>query len=90
MLKGATAHDMLAKGITTCDIHINDFTFSNSFIVYTSQIRPIILGRDFTIPNAISISWTRQGTKKWMTDGEVVMECQENFKEKDIGTIKTH
>ena len=56
MLKGSTAHDMLAKGITTCDIHINDFTFSNSFIVYTRQNRPIILGRDFTIPNAIFIS----------------------------------
>ena len=26
MLKGATGHDMLAQGITTCDVHINNFT----------------------------------------------------------------
>ena len=78
-LKGVTCHDMLAQGITTFDIHINDFTFSNSFIVCTRQNRSIILGRDFTIPNAILVGWTTQRTKKLWTDGEVVMECQENF-----------
>ena len=89
MLKGATGHDMLAQGITTCDIHINDFTFSNSFIVCTRQSRPVILGRDFTIPNAISIGWTRQGTKKLWIDGEVVMECQENFEGKTLALSRS-
>ena len=65
---------MLAQGITTCDIHINDFMFLNSFIVCMRQNRPIILGRDFTIPNAISVGWTKK----------VVMECQENFKGKTL------
>ena len=31
-LKGATGHDMLAKGITTFDFTINEHTFTNSFI----------------------------------------------------------
>ena len=87
-LKGATGHDMLAKGIATNDICINDCIFSNSFIVCTRQSRPIILG-DFTIPNTISISWTRQRTKKLWTDGEVVMECQKNFKGKRLALSRS-
>ena len=55
-LKGATSHDMLAKGITTFDFTINEHTFTNSFIVCTKMSRPIILGRDFTIPNCY-LSW---------------------------------
>ena len=66
-LKGATGHDMLAKGINKFDFTINEHTFTNSFIVCTKMSRPIILGRDFTIPQiAISIGWTKQGTKKTM------------------------
>ena len=88
-LKGATGHDMLAQGITTCDIHINDLMFSNSFIVCTRQNRPIILGRDFTIWNAISVGWTRQGTKMIWTDGEVIMECQGNFKGNTLALFRS-
>ena len=62
-LKGATGHDMLAKGITTVDFMINKHTFTKSFIVCTKMSRPIILGRDFTIPNAISVGWTRHAPK---------------------------
>ena len=65
-LKGATGHYMLTKGITTFDFTINKHTFTNSFIVCTKMSRPIILGRDFTIPNAITVRWTRHGTKKAM------------------------
>ena len=56
-LKGATGHDMLAKGITTFDFTINEHTFTNLFIVCTKMSRPIILGRDLTIPNTISVGW---------------------------------
>ena len=55
----------------------------------TRQNRPIILGRDFTIPNAISVGWTCKGTKKLWTDGEVVMECEENSKERHLLYLDT-
>ena len=59
-LKGATGHDMLARGITTFDFTINEHTFTNSFIVCTKMSRPIILGRDFTIPECQS-QWDGPG-----------------------------
>ena len=84
-LKGATGHDMLAKGITTFDFTINIHTFT----VCTKMSRPIILGRDFTIPNAISVGWTGHGTKKLCTDDKLVLETEENFEGK-TGTIQVH
>ena len=81
-LKGATSHDMLAKGVSMYNFTINEHTFTNSFIVCTKMSRPIILGRDFTIPNAITVGWTRQGTKKLCTDNDLVMETEENFEGK--------
>ena len=85
-LKGATGHDMLTKGITTFDFTINEYTPSqiHSFIVCTKMSRPIILGRDFTIPNAISVGWTRHGTKKLCTDDKLVLETEENFEGKTL------
>lgn len=77
-VKGATGHDLFVQGITTCDFRINDYMFTNSFIVSNRQSRSIILGREFTIPNAITVGWTRIGTKNLCTDDELVMECQEN------------
>ena len=83
-LKGATGHDMLARGITTSDFTINEHTFTNSFIVCTKMSRPIILGRDFTIPNAITVGWTRHGTKKLCMDDNLVLETEENFEGKTL------
>ena len=80
-LKGATGHDMLTKGITTFDFTINEYTFTNSFIVCTKMSRLIILG-DFTIPNAITVRWTRHGTKKLCMDDKLVLENEENFEGK--------
>ena len=88
-LKGATGHDMLAKGITTFDFTINKHTFTNSFIVCTKMSRPMILGRDFTIPNAISVGWTRYGTKKLCTDDKLVLETEENFEGKTLALSRS-
>ena len=87
-LKGATGHDMLAKGISTYDFTINEHTFTNSFIVCKKMSRPIILGRDFTIPNAITVGWTRQGTKKLCMDNDLVMETEENFEGKTLSLTR--
>ena len=88
-LKGATGHDMLTKGVTTFDFTINEHTFTNSFIVCTKMSRPIILGRDFTIPNAISVGWTRHGTKKLCTDDKLVLETEENFEGKTLALSRS-
>ena len=88
-LKGATSHDMLAKGITTFDFTINEHTFTNLFIVCTKMSRPIILGKDFTILNAISVGWTRQGTKKLCTDDKLVLETEENFEGKTLALSRS-
>ena len=84
-LKGATGHDMFAKGITTFDFMINKHTFTNSFIVCTK----IILGRDFTIPNAISVGWTRHNTKKLCTDDKLFLETEENFEGKTLALSRS-
>ena len=87
--KGATSHDMLTKGITIFDFTINEHTFTNSFIVCTKMSRPIILGRDFTIPNAISVGWTRYGTKKLCMDDKLVLETEENFEGKTLALSRS-
>ena len=88
-LKGATGHDMLTRGITTFDFTINEHTFTNSFIVCTKMSRPIILGRDFTILNAITVGWTRHGTKKLCTDDKLVLETEENFEGKTLALSRS-
>ena len=88
-LKGATGHDMLTKEITTFDFTINEHTFTNSFIVCTKMSRPIILGRDFTIPNAISVGWTWHDTKMLCTDDKLVLETEENFEGKTLALSRS-
>ena len=88
-LKGATGHDMLTKGVTTFDFMINEHTFTNSFIVCTKMSRPIILGRDFTIPNAMSVGWTKHGTKKLCMDDKLVLETEENFEGKTLALSRS-
>ena len=88
-LKGAMGHDMLTKGITTFDFTINEHTFTNSFIVCTKMSRPIILGRDFTVPNTILVGWTRHGTKKLCTDDKLVLETEENSKGKMLALSRS-
>ena len=88
-LKGATYHDMLTRGITMFDFTINEHTFTNSFIVCTKMSRPIILGRDFTILNAITVGWTRHGTKKLCTDDKLVLETEENYRGKTLALSRS-
>ena len=88
-LKGATGHDMLTRGITMFDFTINEHTFTNSFIVYAKMSRPIILGRDFTIPNAITVGCTRHSTKKLHTDDKFVLETEENFEGKTLALSRS-
>ena len=47
-------------------------------------MRPIIIGRDFTVNNFIGIAWTRQGTKKVTKDDKIVIEIEEPVRKKTL------
>ena len=47
-------------------------------------MRPIIIGRDFTVNNFIGIAWTRQGTKKVTKDDKIVIEIEEPMRKKTL------
>ena len=51
--------------------------------------RPIILGRDFTIPNAISVGWTRHGTNQLCMDDKLILETEENFEGKTLALSRS-
>ena len=38
--------------------------FVQEFVVCDNLVRPIIIGRDFTVNNFIGIAWTRQGQRR--------------------------
>ena len=47
-------------------------------------VRPIIIGRNFTVNNFIGIAWTRQGTKKVTKDDKIVIEIEEPMRKKTL------
>ena len=47
------------------------------------------MGRDFTIPNALSVECTRHGTKKLCTDDKLVLETEENFEGKTLAPSRS-
>ena len=60
---------------TQCSFNINGHSFTQKFIVYSNQTRPIILGKDFTSQNYIGVVWTKQGSRKMIDDDcKVIME----------------
>ena len=75
----------------TFDFTINKHTFTNSFIVCKiKKSRPIILGRDFSIPNTISVELTRHGTQRLCTDDKLVLRNWGELWGKNSGTIQVH
>ena len=69
--------DMGAVGFTTLDFCINNYPFTQQFIVCHSQTRPLILGQDFLIHNCAGCDGTLKGTKKLTIKGKLVMEIDE-------------
>ena len=67
---------MKTQGVTTVKFKMGNTIFTQDFIVCDDLIRPIIIGRDFTINNYIGVTWTNQGTKKVMQDDRVVIEVE--------------
>ena len=68
---------MKTYGTITAKFKKENTIFTQEFVICNELVRPIIIGRDFTVSNFIGIIWTKQGTKK-VTQGErVVIEVKE-------------
>ena len=65
-LRNASRKDMKTHGVMSVKFKMGNTIFVQHFVVCEDLVRPIIIGRDFTVSNVIGITWTRQGTKKVM------------------------
>ena len=64
-------------GVMTVKFQMGNMIFSQEFVVCNDLVRPMIIGRDFTVNNFIGIAWTRQETKKITQDDKLVIEIEE-------------
>ena len=62
--------------------------FTQEFVICDELLRPIIIGRDFTVSNFLGIIWTKQGTKKVTKDDRVVIEVKELARGKTLLTMR--
>ena len=62
--------------------------FVQDFVVCEDLVRPIIIGRDFTVSNFMGVIWMRQGMKRVMQDDKVVIEVEEPVRGKTLTTTR--
>ena len=58
-LRNASGRDMKTHGVMTTKFKMGNTIFIQEFVVCDNLVRPIIIGRDFTVNNFIGIAWTR-------------------------------
>ena len=75
--RNALEKDMKTHRTTTAKFKMGNTIFTQEFVTYDELVRPIIIGRDFTVSNFIGIIWTKKGTKKLTQDDRVVTEVKE-------------
>ena len=83
-LRNASGRDMKMHGVMTTKFQMGNTIFTQEFVVCDNLVRPIIIGRDFTVNNFIGIAWTRQGTKKVTKDDKLVIEIEEPMRKKTL------
>ena len=88
-LRNASEKDMKTHGVMTVKFKMENTIFVQDLIVCEDLIRPIIIGRDFTISNFIGVVWMRQGMKKVMQDDRVVIEVEEFDRQNTIHNKKS-
>ena len=76
-LRNASGKDMKTHEVTTVKFKMENTIFVQDFVICEDLVRPIIVGRDFTVGNFMGIIWTKQGTKKVTQDDRVVIEVEE-------------
>ena len=87
-LRNASGKDMKMYGVMTVKFRMGSTIFTQEFVVCDNLVRPIIIGKDFTVNNFIGIAWTRQGTKKVTKDDKLVIEIEEPMRKKTLTTTR--
>ena len=64
---------MKTHAVTTIKFKMGNTIFVQDFVICEDLVRPIIIGRDFTVNNFIGIIWTKQGMKKVTQDNRVII-----------------
>ena len=62
-LRNASGKDMKTHRVMTAKFKMGNAIFDQDFIVCENLVRPIIIGRDFTVRNFVGVIWMRQGMK---------------------------
>ena len=62
--------------------------FTQDFVVCDDLVRPMIIGRYFTVSNYIGVTWMRQGMKKVTQDDRIVIEMEELVRGKTLSTTR--
>ena len=75
---------MKTHGTKMAKFKMGNAIFTKEFVTCDKLIRPIIIGRDFTVSNFIGIIWTKQATKKVTQDDRVVIEVKEPARGKTL------
>ena len=79
---------MKTHGVMTAKFKMGNTIFVQDFVVCEDLVRPIVIGRDFTVSNFIGVIWMRQGMKKLMKDDRVVIEVEESVRGKTLSTTR--
>ena len=87
-LRNASGKDMETHGMMTAKFKMGNIIFVQDFVVCEDLVRPIIIGRDFTVSNFIGVILTRQGMMKVMQDDRVVIEVEEPVRGKTLSTTR--
>ena len=87
-LRNASGRDRKTYGVMTTKFKMGNTIFIQEFVVCDNLVRPIIIGRDFTVNNFIGIAWTRQGTKKVTKDDKIVIEIEKPTRKKILTTTR--
>ena len=87
-LRNASGKDMKMHGMVTVKFKMGNTIFTQEFVVCDDLVRPIIIGRDFTVNNFIGIAWTRHGTKKVIQEDKLVIAIEEPMRKRTLTTTR--
>ena len=83
-LRNVSGKDMKMHGMMTVKFKMGNTIFTQEFVVCDDLVRPVIIGRDFTVNNFIGIAWTRHRTKKVTQEEKLVIEVEEPMRKRTL------
>ena len=63
-LRNASGKDMRTQGVMIIKFQMGNTMFTLDFVVCDDLVRPMIIGRAFTVSNYTGVAWMRQGMKR--------------------------